>query len=126
MISSVRSSVFIMMVLLMGCESKPASVRSDPQKVALGQELYLAYGCAVCHGVSGDGKGVSAIQSTIRPTNFTDLKAYRHGTDSISIQHAVKFGIKEDDSVMPAFKHLTDEELDQISQFLISIQKTGT
>lgn len=121
-----RSFHFVVIALiffLAGCESKPAHKKSVSEQIAQGRELYLAYGCAVCHGDSGDGKGVIIIQSTIPPTDLTDPKAYRHGTDAVSIRHAVQFGVKEGDSVMPAFKHLSDEELEQISQYLLSLQK---
>jgi mono/diheme cytochrome c family protein len=129
MIRDVYFWIIALMVLPLtfyGCESRNTQGKLNPEQVLLGKELYLANGCAVCHGVLGDGKGVNAVQFTIKPTNFTDSKAYRHGTDTISMQNSIKYGIKEDDSVMPAFKHLTDQELEQISQYLKSLQKQET
>lgn len=88
-----------------------------------GRELYLSYGCAVCHGPSGDGKGLRKVDSELSPTNFTDRKSYRFAYDKISIQHSIKFGIKEQGTVMPAFQHISDQELEKISLYLISLQK---
>ncbi len=118
MISSV-----LFIFLSIGCESRPVSQGNDEAQISQGREVYLAYGCAVCHGANADGQGISAIRSTYPPTNFKDPKAYRHGTDQISIQHAIKFGIQEENSIMPAFKHITDEELEMLSQYLVSLQK---
>lgn len=95
---------------------------SDPAVVE-GRDLYISYGCAVCHGPDGDGKGLVPVLSAIAPTNFTDLKAYRFGTDKNAIQHSIKFGIKEEGAVMPAFGHIPEEELNKISDFLISLRR---
>ncbi|MBL8013614.1 MAG: cytochrome c [Candidatus Omnitrophica bacterium] len=89
----------------------------------IGRELYLSYGCAVCHGVLGDGKGMRKLEREMMPTNFTDGNSYRFGKDKNSIKHSIKFGIKEQGTVMPAFQHISDEELEAISLYLISLQK---
>ena len=79
-----------------------------------GKELYFSYGCAVCHGKDGDGNGISAQQSDPPPTNFHDVKKYRHGSDEGSIRYSLIRGIKEDNSVMPSFAHIPQEELNKI------------
>lgn len=93
------------------------------EAIAQGKELYISHGCAVCHGPNGDGRGLVSVQSQIPPTNFTDLKTYRFGTDKIGIKHSIQFGIKEEGGVMPAFDHIPEEELEKISEYLISLQK---
>lgn len=96
---------------------------SGEPAVLEGKELYISYGCAVCHGPSGDGRGLMPVQSKIPPTDFTDLKDYRFSSHKVGIQHSIKFGIKEEGSVMPSFEHIPEEELEKISEYLISLQK---
>lgn len=119
----------VLLLSLAGCESRQAD-KTDQAKaaesatnIAKGRELYLSYGCASCHGVNGDGKGISAKGFYPPPTNFHNPKLYQKGTDAQSISSAIKYGIKEESSVMPAFDHITQQELDQLVSYLQSLQK---
>lgn len=105
------------------CASFVPNGYSQNQAVEQGPELYLSYGCAVCHGPSGDGQGMRKVEREKPPTNFMDRKSYRFGHDKNSIKHSIKFGIKEQGTIMPAFHHIPDEELEAISVYLISLQK---
>lgn len=91
-------------------------------KIEQGRELYLSYGCAVCHGASGNGKGTVARSSNMTPTNFYDPKTYRHGTDRVSIQTIIRNGVKDETSIMPSFGHFNQQELEALSQYLVSLQ----
>ncbi|MBP9855364.1 MAG: cytochrome c [Candidatus Omnitrophica bacterium] len=87
-----------------------------------GKELYLSYACAICHGKNGDGNGLSAKQYYPPPIDFHNPKAYHHGNTKVDIPNTIKFGVREERSGMPAFDHITEKELDQISSYLESLQ----
>lgn len=97
------------------------SVQDD--MVFKGKELYLSYGCAVCHGKDGDGKGISAGKFYPPPTNFHNAKSYQKGIDVESMRNAIKYGFKDEHSIMPAFDHFSDKELNQLTSFLKSLQE---
>ncbi len=108
---------------LCGCESRPvekASTKVD--NVTKGKALYLSYGCAVCHGKNGDGQGLSSKSFYPPPIDLHEPKAYRHGNTKVDIRNTIKFGVREENSGMPAFDHLTEQELAQLTDFLISLQ----
>ena len=88
-----------------------------------GKELYLSYGCALCHGKNGGGDGISSQKFDPPPTNFHNPKAYLHGSDRDSIRRSIQYGIKEDNSIMPSFEDIPPEEIDQIIDYLKSLQK---
>jgi len=88
-----------------------------------GKELYLSYGCALCHGWNGSGDGINAQKFDPPPTNFHDPKAYLHGQDKDSIRRSIQYGIKEENSIMPSFEDIPTEELDQMIDYLQSLQK---
>ena len=106
--------------LFWGCEKAGADTGTIVDK---GKELYLSYGCALCHGRNGDGNGINAQKFNPPPTNFHKPKAYLHGQDSNSIRRSIQYGIKEDNSIMPAFEDIPPDELDRIIDYLQSLQK---
>ena len=112
--------IFLIICLLWGCEKAGADTGAVEDK---GKELYLSYGCALCHGLRGDGHGINAQKLIPPPTNFHDSKTYLHGPDHDSIRRSIQYGIKEDNSIMPAFEDIPPEELDQIISYLQSLQK---
>ena len=113
-------SIFLLFFLFWGCGKSLADSTAVADK---GKQLYLSYGCALCHGINGDGKGINAQKLDPPPTDFHDPKAYLHGTDRNSIRRSIQYGIKEDSSIMPAFEDIPPEELDQIIKYLESLQK---
>jgi len=88
-----------------------------------GKELYLSYGCALCHGRNGEGNGINSQKFNPPPTNFHNSKAYLHGQDKDSIRRSIQYGIKEDNSIMPSFGDIPPDELDQIIIYLQSLEK---
>jgi mono/diheme cytochrome c family protein len=114
--------ILLLFCLLWGCGKAEADTATMPDK---GKELYLSYGCALCHGRDGDGKGINAQKFDPPPTDFHDLKAYLHGKDKDSIRRSIQYGIKEDSSIMPAFEDIPPDELEQIITFLQSLQKSS-
>lgn len=102
----------------------PRLEASENSAAIKGRELYLSYGCAACHGKSADGRGL-VTPKNMSPTDFHNPKLYRHGSTKAEIINSIKFGIKENGSVMPAFNHLPQAELDAIAAYLESLQKTS-
>ncbi len=88
-----------------------------------GKELYISYGCALCHGKNGGGDGINSQKFDPPPTNFHNPKAYLHGHNRNSLRRSIQYGIKEDNSIMPAFEDIPPEELDQIINYLQSLQE---
>ena len=112
--------IFLLFYLLWGCASARADTTTLDDK---GKELYLSYGCALCHGRNGEGNGISSRKFSPPPTDFHDPKAYLHGQDRNSIKRSIQYGIKEDNSIMPAFEDIPPDELDKIISYLQSLQK---
>ena len=90
-----------------------------------GKKLYLGNGCAVCHGISGKGDGPSSKNSVPSPTNFHDPQAFQIELSVNDIKLSVKEGTIRQGGAMPAFDHLTEQELHDIAVFLKSLQPTG-
>jgi len=112
--------IFLLFFLLWGCRIAIADTTAVEGK---GKELYLSYGCALCHGWNGAGDGINSQKFEPPPTNFHNPKAYLHGLDRDSIRRSIQYGIKEDNSIMPAFEDIPPQELDQIITYLQSLQK---
>jgi mono/diheme cytochrome c family protein len=98
--------------------------RQDNTAIEKGKQLYLSNKCSMCHGDEGKGDGGDAEAYDPYPTNFHDTKGYHHGYKREDIIHSIKYGIKDNpNSIMPSFDHLTDQELKEISSFLLSLQE---
>lgn len=50
----------------------PKEIKVTPEFIERGRERYNI-NCAICHGESGDGKGIFTKYSTVVPANLTDL-----------------------------------------------------
>lgn len=116
--NSLRILLLLYMVFFFGLQRGMAETHIEDQ----GRKVYLTYGCALCHGKNGDGRGINARNFDPEPTDFRDPKYYRHGSNKESIRRSIKYGIQEQASVMPAFEHLTKEELDELTAFIFSMQ----
>lgn len=95
---------------------------SKAAQIEQGKTVYLDYGCAVCHGPNADGKGLSVQKSDPPPTNLTRKNDYRFGSSREQMRLSILNGIKEENSVMPPFKHIDAVELNALLDFLTSIQ----
>jgi mono/diheme cytochrome c family protein len=112
--------ILFLFFMLWGCGNAGADTVPVQDK---GKTLYLSYGCALCHGWNGRGDGINSQKFDPPPTNFHNPKAYLHGQDRDSIRRSIQYGIKEDNSIMPAFDNIPPEEVDQIIDYLQSLQK---
>ena len=124
-----RSDLFGLVFLLLIVTSCDAGKEQKAMMIAAqslehGQRLYLGNGCAVCHGKSGKGDGPSSRNSVPSPTNFHDPQHFRIESSANDIELTIKEGTMRQGGAMPAFDHLTEQELHDIAVFLKSLQST--
>jgi len=111
--------LLVLVFLFYACDNAATEAAAVENK---GKELYLSYGCALCHGWNGAGDGINGQKFRPAPTNFHRPQSYMHGQDRDSIRRNIQYGIKEDNSIMPAFEDIPPEEIDQIINYLQSLQ----
>jgi len=116
-----KKALFLLICLFWSYTKASADAVINANK---GKELYLSYGCALCHGKNGSGDGINSQKFDPPPTNFQKSKAYLHGLDHDSLRRSIQYGIKEDNSIMPAFEDIPPEEINQIINYLQSLQIT--
>ncbi len=83
-----------------------------------GRELYLAYGCAACHGANADGLGPGAGLSQVKPRDLTNLKGYRGSNSIEGIASTIAFGVAEGRTGMPAYPDIPHRERVAIAEYL--------
>lgn len=100
----------------------PALGASSPEAIARGKEVYLAKGCAACHGDTGRGDGqqkmVDAEGLPTRPRDLT-LGIFKGQHDPKSIYRRLWLGMPG--SPMPASQQLTPEQVGDMVQFVLSL-----
>ena len=87
-------------------------------EVKSGRELYLAYGCAACHGANADGLGPGAGLSHVKPRDLTKLDAYRGPRTIEGIASTIAFGVAEGRTGMPAYPDIPQRERIAIAEYL--------
>ncbi|HEV7239819.1 MAG TPA: copper chaperone PCu(A)C [Thermoanaerobaculia bacterium] len=87
-------------------------------EVKSGRDLYLAYGCAACHGVNADGLGPGAGLSHIKPRDLTKLDAYRGARSVEGIASTIAFGVAEGRTGMPGYPDIPQRERIAIAEYL--------
>ena len=118
--------VVYFLLLFTGCDAgKEQKAAMIAQSLEHGKQLYLGNGCGVCHGRSGKGDGPSSKNSVPSPTNFQDPLAFPTESSVDDIELTVKEGTIHQGGAMPAFDHLTEQELHDITVFLKSLQPAG-
>jgi len=91
--------------------------------VKSGRELYLAYGCAACHGVNADGRGPAAGLAHVKPRDLTNLAAYRGGSSVVAISSTIAFGVAEGRTGMPGYPDIPKREREAIAEYILSLAK---
>ena len=110
-----RPVLVLALVLLSSC-GPGAEVKS-------GRELYLAYGCAACHGVNADGRGPAAGLAHVKPRDLTNLGAYRAGSSVEAISNVIAFGVAEGRTGMPGYPDIPKRERDAMAEYIRSMAK---
>ncbi|HEY0370845.1 MAG TPA: copper chaperone PCu(A)C [Thermoanaerobaculia bacterium] len=86
-----------------------------------GRELYLAYGCAACHGEDADGRGPGAGLSHVKPRDLTHLDQYRGPKTAEGIASTIAFGVAEGRTGMPAYPDIPQRERVAIAEYLLDL-----
>ncbi|HEV7764355.1 MAG TPA: SCO family protein [Thermoanaerobaculia bacterium] len=92
-------------------------------EVSSGREMYLAYGCAACHGVRGDGRGPAAGLSHTKPRDLRDLASYRGSKTDEGIASTIAFGIADGRTGMPAYPDIPKQERIAIARYILELAK---
>jgi high-affinity iron transporter len=95
--------------------------RSQPSPEE-GRALYLANGCATCHGADGHGEGQIASSLDPRPRDFRDSSAFKNGTSAVAISRTIAEGIGGG-GAMPLFDHLTERERGSLALYITSLRE---
>ena len=75
-----------------------------------GRELYLAYGCAACHGERGDGRGPAARLSPVKPRDLRNVQAFRGAQSAEGIASTIAFGVAGGRTGMPGYPDIPRHE----------------
>jgi mono/diheme cytochrome c family protein len=119
------TQTFLPIVLVFSLFFMPVIALAEEQKESVieqGRQFYLMYGCAVCHGKDGLGDGIGGKNMNPAPTNLHKTKEYLHGFTKGDVFYSIKAGVRNGDSIMPSFAHLTYDEIEAISQYVVSLQ----
>jgi copper(I)-binding protein len=104
-----RVVALIAVVFLIAC-GPGAEVKS-------GRELYLAYGCAACHGANADGRGPGAALAQVKPRDLTNLAAYARGNSLEAIAATIANGANG----MPGYPDIPQREREAMAEYLRSL-----
>jgi hypothetical protein len=110
----VRSNVLFALLLLAACARQP-------DRVAEGRRLYLAYGCAACHGVDGEGNGPAAALSHFKPRDLRDLTRYSGPTSVEGLATTIAFGIADGRTGMPGYPDVPRHERENMARWIRSL-----
>ena len=82
-----------------------------------GDRLFQQH-CALCHGASGDGRGVRREGLTSLPRDFTD-PAWRMGTSPRRVFFAIREGLRG--TAMPSWKALSEHDAWDMTAYVMSL-----
>lgn len=86
-----------------------------------GRELYLAYGCAACHGPAGDGNGPGSGLAHVKPRDLRNVQAFAGPKSAEGIASTIAFGVAEGRTGMPAYPDIPKRERDAIARYILSL-----
>jgi periplasmic copper chaperone A len=95
-------------------------------EVKTGRELYLAYGCAACHGENADGRGFSAPLSTFKPRDLRDVSRFTGAKTAEGIAATIAFGIADGRTGMPAYPDIPKRERLAMAEYILSLEPPAT
>lgn len=125
---------FLLGAIAIGCSTMKREMRTEkeilpatpqeqsssvsPEAAARGKQVYVT-NCLVCHGEKLDGNGPDGEFMTPKPTNLVSAK-FQHGDSRDEIKKVVNKGLGE---VMPAFDFISEQELSDVTDFVLSVRK---
>lgn len=110
----------VLLALLLTACSRPLD------EVAEGRRLYLAYGCAACHGDSGDGNGPAAPLSHFKPRDLRNVNAFSGAKTVEGIASTIAFGIADGRTGMPAYPDVPRHERERMAKWIVSLAEGVT
>jgi mono/diheme cytochrome c family protein len=98
-----------------------------------GHTLYMANGCASCHGPDGHGDGPLAPHLPAAPIDFRNVTLFKRGATEDDIAETLLVGVSQVHTIpalhlthhellMPKFDHLTKIERRSIALYVISLR----
>jgi len=116
---SILVSILMVLVVFLNCGKKEEA--ADEAAGNPGQELYLQ-NCSSCHGETGAGDGPAAASLNPKPRDLMSAaKDWKNGATAEGINKTLQEGISG--TGMVAYKHLGDESLKQITDYVMSLRK---
>lgn len=109
-----RSWCLILLLLFAACG--PGSEPPD------GHELYLAYGCAACHGNNGDGNGPAASLAHFQPRDLRYVDAFSGPKTAEGIAATIAFGIADGRTGMPAYPDIPKRERLAMADYILRLK----
>ena len=91
-----------------------------------GRELYLAYGCAACHGENADGRGPSAGLSSVKPRDLRDRANFRGPKTAEGIASLIAFGVADGRTGMPGYPDIPKRERLAMAEYILSLEPPAT
>lgn len=88
-----------------------------------GYDLYLAYGCAACHGKNGDGQGPASAGAAIKPRDLRNASAFRQGDSIEAIATSIATGVQGGMTGMPPYPSIAESERKLIAAWIVSLGK---
>ncbi len=111
--------VFLALSAGCGIDREEASHR----EIDAGRQLYLATGCAACHGSEGRGDGPAAVSLAVAPRNFRDPASFRQGRSLEAVGRTIAEGVPGSQGAMPAHAFLSIEERRQLAAYVLSLAR---
>jgi periplasmic copper chaperone A len=87
-----------------------------------GHGLYLAYGCAACHGNNGDGNGPAAALAHFQPRDLRYLDSFSGPKTAEGIAATIAFGIADGRTGMPAYPDIPKRERLAMADYILKLQ----
>jgi protein SCO1 len=87
-----------------------------------GRELYLAYGCAACHGDRADGNGPAAGLAAFKPKDLRDVHSFGGAKTAEGIAGTIAFGVADGRTGMPAYPDIPKRERLAIAEYILSLE----
>jgi high-affinity iron transporter len=97
----------------------PAGLLTSPEARAAGGELFAA-NCAICHGTSGDGRGLRREGMNPPPANLT-LLARPDETSGSRIYKVIHDGVRG--TAMPAWPTLSERQIWDLVAYIHSLRQ---
>ncbi len=113
-----KALIALMALLPVACGGSDAPAL-DAAAVAAGKKLFAENGCTACHGDSGLGDGLAAVNLDPKPQNYTDAK-WQADTSDEQIKKSINEG---KGTGMAAYAAIQGDDLNNIVSYIRSLKK---